>query len=434
MSLTPTPDSSAIRQEPRRFRTDVALVLGSRVVVVMCGLAQTVIVARALGPTGRGAVAAAISLALILVQVGTFGLPSANPYFLAGTPSLRDRLVANSFWIAIVLGLVLAGVGAGVRLLAPGALEGLDTVELTLALAILPAGLAVALLQSLLLGAGQMRAYTGITVAVASFPVVALGIALVTVGLEVKSALGIILATHYLGFAVALQATGAPARVRRFDRALLSRMVTYSLRAYAATLVAFLVLRLDVLLMNGYYGPRATGVYTVAVALADGLYLLPVAVGSIVFARVARGTDQQVVGRAVGAVAIIHLLACAASVALAAPVIRGLFGSEFAGATELYYWLAPGVYALGVTTVLSQYFAGRGAPAVLVGFWAAGLSVNIGINLWQLPHEGPYIASLASSVAYGLVLVGHLAYFYRSGGRISLARAGSRATVAHDGR
>ena len=88
---------------------------------------------------------------------------------------------------------------------------------------------------------------------------------------------------------------------------------------------------------------------------------------------------------------------------------------EFADAVDLYYWLAPGVYALGLASILAQHYAGRGSPPVLIAIWAVGLIVNLAINLIWLEAEGTYIASLSSSVAYGLVLLLLLAVFIRDG-------------------
>src|SRR6266550_4220894 len=80
----------------RRLRSDVFLMFGSKVIVTVLNVAASIIVARALGPTGRGTVAVAIALTMLLVQLGTFGLTSGNPYFAAKDPGARGAIVANS--------------------------------------------------------------------------------------------------------------------------------------------------------------------------------------------------------------------------------------------------------------------------------------------------------------------------------------------------
>ena len=45
------------------------------------------------------------------------------------------------------------------------------------------------------------------------------------------------------------------------------------------------------------------------------------------------------------------------------------------------YWLAPGVFSLGLVTVLSHHFAGRGFPLQALTVWFIGLAVNLAIIL-----------------------------------------------------
>ena len=126
-SVTMQPTRPAtVPAEPRRFRTEVLMMGSSRAAVMVLGFAQSVIVARALGPSGRGAVAAAITLALILLQAGTLGLTAANPYFVARDRLLHGRLIGNSVWLALGLGLLLAGLGAMAKVLAPDIVRGVS--------------------------------------------------------------------------------------------------------------------------------------------------------------------------------------------------------------------------------------------------------------------------------------------------------------------
>ncbi len=67
---------------------------------------------------------------------------------------------------------------------------------------------------------------------------------------------------------------------------------------------------------------------------------------------------------------------------------------------SLYYWIVPGVFCLGMLTILSNHFAGRGFPIEAGLIWVAGLALNLAINVAFLTVFGTYIASLASSIAY----------------------------------
>ncbi|MDP8909944.1 MAG: oligosaccharide flippase family protein [Chloroflexota bacterium] len=389
--------------------------------LVVMSVLQSVIVARALGPEGRGTLAAVIGFAGVLVALGGLGFSSANPYFLLNRPESHRAIVSNSLWIGGIGGLVLAAGGLLLYEIDSGVLPGLSSTEVVVALIAVPAMLCALFLQSVLLGQFRTRLYNALAAIVAALPPLALAVAYLVLGLDVLSTLIVTTAAQYVGL-LAYAAVTMRRRPSRFDASLAREMLRYGVRVYAATTLAFLVIRVDVLLVNGYLGATASGLYTTAVAIADLLYLLPIAVGFSLFPRIADTKDTELTLRVIRAFGPIMLGLSLASVALAAPAITLLYGPDFSDAAHLYYWLAPGAFALGMSTVLSQHFAGVGFPWSLVLVWLAGLSVNVALNL-ALLDRGAYIAALSSSVAYMLVFALHLAFFARElGGWLPLLK------------
>lgn len=403
--------------EPQRLRTDVFLTFGGRIALLILSAASTVVIARALGPAGRGGVAVALSLTLLLVQLGSLGLVSANPYFIARDASRRSAIVTNSLWLAAALGALLIGIGALIRVVTPGLVQGLSTFELGIALAGIPAALAATFLQSILLGLGRMVAYNAIEVTVSAAAVAALLALDLLPGLTVARAIGVLVGTQVVAafaYAVLLTRSG-PLELRPNGRLAL-QMFKYGLRVYVATVLAYLVIRFDILLVNDFVGQAQAGLYSVAVAGADVMYLLPSVIALNLFARVARGAATETTAEVFRSVAVLYGLVCLISIPLAGPVVRLLFGAKFEDAVPLYYWLVPGIFSLGMLNILSYHFAGRGFPRAAMLVWIPGVALNLAINLAFLSSEGTYIAPLASSVAYTLLLFLHMRLFAREAG------------------
>jgi O-antigen/teichoic acid export membrane protein len=401
----------------RRLRTDVVLTFGGRIAVLLLTAGSTVVVARALGPGGRGGVAVAYSLMILLVQFGTVGLVSANPYFIARDASTRSAIVTNSLWLAATLGALLIGIGALIKVVAPGLVQGLSTGELAIALAGIPVALAAAFLQSVLLGLGRMVGYNGVDVVAGTTAVAALVIVDLLPGLTVGRALAVLVGAQALaaGAYLVLLTRDGPLRARP-DVRLALQMFKYGLRVYIATVLAFLLIRFDLLLVNDLIGKTQAGLYSVAVAGADVMYLLPSVIALNLFARVARGARTETTAEVFRSVAVLYGIVCLVSIPLARPAVDILFGSAFEQAVPLYYWLLPGIFSLGMLNILSYHFAGRGFPLSAVLVWVPGLAVNLAIDLAFLPSEGAYIASLASTVAYALVLFLYMQLFAREAG------------------
>jgi O-antigen/teichoic acid export membrane protein len=408
----------------------VFLMFGSKIFVLLMNVVATVVVARALGPSGRGVLAVALALTGTLVQFGTLGFASANPYFAARDPASRARVVANTVWLSAAVGPVLILVGLGLKALAPGAIADLNWLELVIALSGVPAALATPLLQAILLGEARTVAYNVTEAAFSVVPVAVLIVGFTVFDFDVTGALLVMVGGYYLGAGtyLALLMRHKPP-LRDPDFSLLAEMAKYGFRVYVATLMAFLVIRLDLLLVNGYLGAKEAGYYSVAVALVEGMYLLPTVVGLNLFPRIARGAPDEVSAEVFRSIAVLYGLFCLVSIPLAGPAISYLFGSRFEPATALYYWLVPGAFSLGMLTILSHHFAGRGFPLEAMLIWFVGLGVNLVMNLLLLAEYGTYIAALSSSIAYTVLLVLHMRLFARDSGGYRALRPSLREVV-----
>lgn len=352
------------------------------------------------------------------VQLGNLGLPAASAYFVA-----RDaaRLPA-------LLGVALAGgVGAGALALGlwlvgaavPG-LSPLSTGLLGLAVAWIPFGILLLLLQNLLLGLREIRLYN-LTQLAQDAAAVALMVVLFGAGLATARTL------YLSSFAVLVVGTmgvlllvlrRAGYRVERPAAELWRAAGGYGGRAYLATLFSFLVLQFDLLMVGRMLGAEAAGHYSIAARMAEMLYMFPVAAGTVLFATVSAlpSGGWAFARRATSTGAVLMLPVLALAGALAEPVVRILFGEAFLPAVPAFLWLLPGVYALSVNTLLMNYFAGTGMPLVTVLSPGAAAAVNVALNLWLLPRLGIVGAAVASTIAYTLMLV-FSGMYLRKGGR-----------------
>ena len=416
--------------QPARLRTDVFLTFAGKGITLLLSVATVSVVARALGPSGQGLFAVAYTLSLLLVQLGGLGLTTANPYFTARQPDARPRIVGNAVWFAAFLGLALVAVGVLLKLVAPDIVEGLGWTPLLVTLAGIPGALAALFLQGVLLGEGRMVAYNAVDVAQAALTLAGLVFVLFVLDEGLTGALLVIALSRYAGALAYLTLLArADAPTFRPDVSLARTMLRYGLRIYVAALVSLLVIRLDLLLVNAFLGSDEAGLYSVAAALADGMFVLPMVIGLNLLTRVARGDPDQATAEIFRSVSVLYGLVCLATVPVAGFGIRAIFGEGYADAESLYYWLLPGIFCLGMLTILSHHFAGRGFPRAAMGIWFVGLAVNLAINLAFLPGRGAWVAALASSISYALLLALHMWLFARDAGGFGVLRPSPREVV-----
>jgi O-antigen/teichoic acid export membrane protein len=408
----------------RGMRSDVLLMLGAKLCVLVFGAGATVIVARSLGPSGRGSLASTYALMTLLVQLGTAGIVSANPFFAGREPHLRPRIAGNSLWLGAVLGPAMALVGVVVKLAAPAALADVSWPELSVGMLAVPIMLSSVFLQSILLAEGRTVLYNAVDASTALLTVVLLGVVLSLAGGGVLLALSLMIGPQVLALGVYVYAMRHHGRILKpLDRPLARRMIGYGARAYVVTLLAYLLIRIDLLLVNGIQGAKPAGQYSIAVAIADALDLLPLAVCVNLFARLARGSVGRELSLGVfHLVAVGYLIVCALAALLAGPAITLLFGHAYHPAIALFLWLLPGVYCFGLLNMIAYFFAAQGMPRELFLVWIPGLAINLALDLTLLPNHGTYVASIATSAAYALVLFLHLRLLARELGSWSPLR------------
>jgi O-antigen/teichoic acid export membrane protein len=185
---------------------------------------------------------------------------------------------------------------------------------------------------------------------------------------------------------------------RRFV-ALIALANVVSLANYRATL--FLVERV--------HGLVATGVYSVAVQVAELLWLLSGAVTVSAYSGIGTRDTDAAVATTLRAVrmGLGATLAAAPLLGLAAwLVLPAVLGEAYRESLVPLLLLLPGVAAYAAASGLSAYYTQhRGHPHWAAGIAGLSLALTLMIAAWTVPHWGVLGAAVATSVAY-LIAIG----------------------------
>lgn len=395
----------------------------SRGAGIALGLVTGVFVARTLGPEGRGAYFLAMTAATLLAQFGHLGLPAANTYKVAREPDLLPSLTANSVWVATTGGVTL-GTGLYAFVTFSEALPLTSTLAGVAAVWI-PFALAAMLLQNLMIGVG----------AVGTANIIDVGQKAATVGLlAALLLLGTVtpvsvLAAQVVTIAVAALASVATLRKRsaapgRSSWALFRSMVAYGARSFGASVVSFLLLKADIIMVGSILGLEATGIYSIAAAMGEYFLLLPITAGTLLFPRLAAMADplerwaiaKRFVLYASGLMGALAVIA----IPLAEPLINLLYGQEFVPASRPFLILLPGAVLLSANVILNNYFAAVGMPLVTLFAPLVGLLTNVALNVILAPRWGIDGAAVATAVSYAVMLAGGFVYAGSEGHRKQL--------------
>src|SRR4051794_40235820 len=288
MAETATPPSDP-GAPVRKFGVDVVLTTGGKIIFVGCGALMTVLIARNLGPTGQGTFAVAFSLTLLLVQIGSIGLPVSNPYLAAREPAAQRAIVLHSLWIAVLIGTALAAATALLKVAAPDVLRGLTWVQLGITVAALPAALATVYLQGVTLGQQRMMWYALVDVAQVATSLVVLIAAFLFADPGLTAVLLIVAGGRYVSLVVAAYSLRAVLRSPAAPQpGLVRRMLGHAARVYIVSLLTFALIRLDLLIVNAVLGAESAGQYSIAAYITEALTVIPSVVGTNLLPRMAQ--------------------------------------------------------------------------------------------------------------------------------------------------
>ena len=399
-SERPGPESppSPSRPPPSAFAGAVGRLTLLNVVVTGVGVVSGTLQARALGPRGRGDLAAILLPLFFLGWIGDFGLGLYVRREAARTTSL-GRLVGTVVAVVFGLGLLLAAV------LFP-AIDAVardrDVVRLwlTLGLVVLPLNLVGSILLNVAFGLERWELWVRSRLVVSVGWAVVLAVLYAADRLTVGTAAATLAGLTVLSY-LPLLAVLIGARPLRFDRRLVRESVPFAARAWLASLTNLFNMRLDQLLMVGLVGSRELGLYVVAVTLAGIPGNFSSAVGLAILPRVVR-EGEDVVPRALRTVVLIVLVSGAILAAAAWPLVHFVVGESFADALPMIWVLLVAEVPLAGTITLGQAFIGAGQPGRAA--WAEGMAVAVtfvGLLLLVGPLGGVG-AALVSLVAYSL--------------------------------
>ncbi|HEY0729738.1 MAG TPA: oligosaccharide flippase family protein [Pyrinomonadaceae bacterium] len=413
----------------RKFSADVAWTLATRLLMIVNSVAAGIIVAHWLGAKGVGELAVVNVAVATIVQLGSFGLPSSNTYFIAKDRTHFRAAAINSLLFAVVIGSVLAVALSGLASVRPDWFGFGPTELIRIAAVQIPFLLVTLIGLNILLALGKLREFNLLDLVSQSFLLInaLLVLVLLRQGLDVLVTLNTIASVLVsLVVLVLLVAAGKKLVESRWraDAALLRRMITYGLKFHISTLAGAIIFRADLLVVNHFRTPEEAGVYSVAAQFGMMLMLLPSVIATLLFPRVTAEQDAhgETTWQVTKHTAVIMLVCCLAAVPVSF-LLPLVYGAAFSEATMLLLILLPGVYLIGLESVLVQHFSALGLPRTIPVYWIVTLLVNLVLVFALVPQLGAYGAAIASTVSYALIFALVAFYFFTTTRRSVMATA-----------
>ena len=360
--------------------------------------------ARGLGPSGRGTIAFITVTALVLARVAGLGVGEATTVYAARRSDRRGALLSNVVLFMLASSLLAAGLAcAALGLLGDDRPVGIGQSELVLLVA---GTLASALVEggaAFLLGCGRVRRLALITATASWVYPLLLAAIWLSAGLTVTSAALAWVATEGLRALRLLRHSAYGVGLVRPNLSLLVTEIRFGIRAWVGSFARFLNFRIDQILMGLLASEAALGIYAVAVNASEVLLYLPAATATALLPAAARADPDQRGRQTLQAFRSAALVTTGAVVvaAILGPLLLPIvFGSAFEASVEPFLWLLPGALGFAATAVFSNALIASTSPGLSSLGPVVSLVVGIALDIVLIPRFGATGAAAAASTAF----------------------------------
>lgn len=395
----------------RTASSAIIYTLIGRVGVVVINTATGIIMARTLGPAGRGAASAIQLWPVILSGLLTFGVPVALRYNVRRKSDDPAQLFSVSLVMSTLFGVFATCVGI---VLIPHILVHYSPAVTRFAQAMMLFAPFMTV-NLLLMGYLESRGEFGRSNSMLYFPPLGTLTLLVLLYFAHKLSVFSVPLAYELPYSCITIATLYRLRGSiRFPTQFVARgklLLHYGLRAYGLDVLNTLSLQIGQLLVIGLLSAASFGLYAVALNASKTLAVVGASLNTVLFPKAAeleKAGAVALVNRSTRLVFSANLFAGALLVAAMPALVRLAYGNAYGAVVHLAQVLTVEVILSATVSTMTQAFMATGRPGLVTVFQAIGLCTSIPLMLILIPRFGvsgaAYALLFSTSFRFALVL------------------------------
>jgi len=388
------------------FGIDVSVNFITQILVFCISFVSGIIIARVLGPEGRGLFSLVIMIPTMTVAVVNMGINVSNVYFIGKNKYPIGSIVGNALFYSLIVG---GSVAFFLTILEPLLnsyfLKGVSRIYLYTAIPLIPFLLMSENIYYVLLG---YRKVIRLSILRLINPLTYLTILVVTYYFFQLSVYGAILA-NISGVLVCLS-VGIYFLIKSgycvafsLNKTLYMKSFKFGFKQHLGSIFQLLNYRLDLLIIAALLTSAEVGQYSVAVVIAETIWYIPSSLGQILYPKTA-SSDTKAANTFTPFVCRTNILLTSIAIlilyGISGTIIPWLFTSEFYPSVMALKLLLPGTLFLGINKVLASDLTGRGFPQYSTYAAFFSLIFTIIFDFLLIPRFGINGAALASSISY----------------------------------
>jgi O-antigen/teichoic acid export membrane protein len=368
-------------------------------------VAITILVTRVTGARGRGIYTLVVSVSGLSAMVAGFGISWAGIYYIGKRQFPLVDVVATLLSVAsVAAGVTMAVLAAAYVFLQPTYFREISPTQAVIMVVLTGLFQLATTSSSIVLGLNRPLQYAGISAIQVGAALVIQAILAVTGSLTATSALIAITAGVTISAAMGLVLVGREAPISLgLNSKILRSFFDFGIRGYAANLMMTVSYRLDALIVNGLSGVASLGYYSIATAIAEGLWYGANGLALVMFPHIS-SLEKMEADRITPVVCrnavFVTLIGALIMFVLSRQLILTIFGSAMIPALHPLWLLLPGIVTYTAAKIITSYLSGIGKPIYSTYLAAGSMTLTVGLDLLLIPRYGISGAAAASSIVY----------------------------------
>lgn len=403
-------------KKPRSLLRDISGVLSSNVFAILSALLLGIIIARVLGPEGKGIFTALAIVPAIVVSFAALGM-RRTAVVMIGKKEVDQNILASSL-LQILIFTSTIGVITSLIVFAILNNPTFSIAAILLTVFVIPFKLAVMYIGGIYIGREEFRFANMLRWLE---PLIALFLAILLLIVFKTGIVGAVLTVLVSNICTAFLAFRRLFRDfeyhRKWNLPILKKMAGLGFMFAASLLVMRLFYRVDVLLLEHLSGLKEIGFYSIGVNIAEKMWQLPLAIGVVITSRSANSQSHEAMRDKVAAMVRLSLIAgifLASVIWFIAPyLIIFLYGKAYTEAIPMLQTILPGVVFFIAFRLMNSHMNGMGQPKYAIYSILPALALNVVLNYFWIPEHGGIGAAMATNVSYAAGTIIMMIFFVR---------------------
>ena len=405
----------------KQIANNLVIVQSRIFVMAFIGLLTSVILARALGASGRGQFAVIMLLPAMLSIFLNLGVSPANVFYISSKTVSSSIALRTSLFLALLLSLI--GMSISIPLLvfkSDTLFPNAPLYLLFFGMALFPIKLVDGFFVSIINGQQRFKEYAVISLL---SPFLYLITLIVFVWILDTGVIGAVISNLFVSlvslavliffFRRYFEQPYSKGDIFHYSK----QCFNYGGRSYLSNIMAFVNYRADLFILNLFLSSANLGVYAISVTLAESLWLLSKGISTVLLPKLSElhndEEKRKMLTPFIARWTFLFTLVAAVITAIVIPyAINLLYGAEFLPGVETFRILLIGIVLGAFSRVLANDIAARDLPQYNFYTSIAVVSVNVTLNFILIPKWGIIGAAVATSCAYGFNSILKILIYY----------------------